>query len=81
LLKSLSAVLPKASGIHWNRKLTQRENDIMAHLCRHETDKEIATHLHISETSVRTHLRHIYKKLKVHTREQAAASLSARGDN
>jgi DNA-binding NarL/FixJ family response regulator len=52
--------------------LTPREQELLALLSRGYEDKEIATRLGISAWTVRGHLKHIFGKLKVHTRTQAA---------
>ncbi len=50
---------------------TQRESEILELLSQRLHDKEIAKHLGISLTTVKSHLRHLYQKLDVHNRQQA----------
>jgi two-component system NarL family response regulator len=52
--------------------LTQRESDILSALSRGLTDREIAQQLSISVRTVQSHLAHIYEKLHVHSRTEAA---------
>jgi NarL family two-component system response regulator LiaR len=52
-------------------ELTQREQEILRHLTRGCTNKEIAQDLFISEKTVKTHLNSIFRKLKVTRRLQA----------
>lgn len=52
--------------------LTQRENEILRYLIQGHSNQEIGQHLVISETTVKNHLAHIFKKLKVSNRTQAA---------
>lgn len=52
--------------------LTQRELDIISALSRGLTDREIAQQLFISVRTVQSHLAHIYEKLHVHSRTEAA---------
>ena len=47
--------------------------EILALLAEGCPDKEIASRLFISTATVRTHLMHIYEKLHVHCRAEAAA--------
>ena len=54
-------------------KLTKRELEILALLAEGCPNKEIASRLFISTATVRTHLMHIYEKLHVHCRTEAAA--------
>ena len=60
-------------------KLTPREHEILELLARGSLYKEIAYQLGISLPTVRTHLRHIYEKLHVQTRTEAAAKYFGRG--
>ncbi|WP_099332655.1 helix-turn-helix transcriptional regulator [Actinomyces minihominis] len=59
--------------------LTKRERQILFHLDSVETLKEIAETLYISENTVRTHVKSIYKKLGVSKRSDAVAVGGARG--
>ena len=52
--------------------LTQRELDILSALSHGLTDREIAQRLFISVRTVQSHLAHIYEKLHVHSRTEAA---------
>lgn len=51
--------------------LTPREQQVFDYLCKGNVDKEIATALGISPWTVRSHLKHIFEKLKVHSRIEA----------
>jgi DNA-binding NarL/FixJ family response regulator len=53
-------------------KLTKREQEILALLSKGSLYKEISDTLGISVTTVRTHLKHIYEKLHVQSRTEAA---------
>jgi DNA-binding NarL/FixJ family response regulator len=53
-------------------KLTKREAEILALLSKGFLYKEISDSLGISVTTVRTHLKHIYEKLHVQSRTEAA---------
>jgi DNA-binding NarL/FixJ family response regulator len=54
-------------------KLTAREQEILALLARGYLYKEIGERLNISMSTVSTHLVHIYEKLHVQSRTEAAA--------
>ncbi|MEW2252155.1 response regulator transcription factor [Streptomyces sp. NPDC006975] len=53
--------------------ITPRERDILTHLSRGLGNRDIARALHISEATVKTHLRRIYDKLGVDTRAGAVS--------
>jgi len=58
--------------------LTAREREIIQHVSRGLTNREIAAHLVVSTNTVRSHLDHIYEKLGVHTRTAAVAAATTR---
>ena len=51
--------------------LSQRESDVLALVALGRRNKQIAIELEITENTVETHLKGIFKKLKVHTRVEA----------
>ena len=53
--------------------LTERESELLSLLSTGMTNRELGTHLYISENTVKTQLRHLYAKLSVRNRAQAAA--------
>ena len=53
--------------------LSAREMEILALLAEGLSNKEIGAQLHISSATVRTHLMHVYEKLHVRCRTEAAA--------
>ena len=59
--------------------LTPRELDILAELARGNTDREIAAKFVLSEGTVKTHIRHILKKLGARNRTQAVAKVLRKG--
>jgi DNA-binding NarL/FixJ family response regulator len=64
---------PKASDGHGTEQLSAREMEILALVAEGCPNKEVATRLFISNATVRTHLMHIYEKLHVRCRTEAAA--------
>ncbi len=53
-------------------KLTPREREILGHLARGASNKEIARGLNLAESTVKIHIQNILKKLGVASRVQAA---------
>ncbi|MEO0733032.1 MAG: response regulator transcription factor [Bacteroidota bacterium] len=51
--------------------LSEREREVLALLCDGESYRGIAERLFISGHTVRTHIKHIYEKLHVHSRAEA----------
>lgn len=54
-------------------KVTDRERDVLQLLVQGATNRDIAGRLHISENTVKVHLRNILDKLHLRNRQQAAA--------
>jgi two-component system NarL family response regulator len=59
--------------------LTSREQDVLTLLARGKSNKEIATSLSITETTVKSHLRSVFTKLRVLSRTEAIAAATKRG--
>lgn len=59
--------------------LTERETDVLRLLAQGQSNKEIAINLHISMTTVRSHVSNILMKLNVSNRTQAALVAMERG--
>ena len=53
-------------------QLTERETDVLRLLAQGQSNQEIARNLHISDTTVRSHVSNILMKLGVSNRTQAA---------
>lgn len=53
-------------------KLSPRERDILALLAKGESNKEIARHLDLAESTVKIHVQNVLKKLQLSSRVQAA---------
>jgi DNA-binding NarL/FixJ family response regulator len=60
------------------RLLTARESEILKLLAKGYLYKEIAEHLGVSMSTVRTHISAVYEKLHVHSRTEAAMKLAGR---
>jgi DNA-binding CsgD family transcriptional regulator len=61
--------------------LSPREREICELLVQGRTNREIAQTLFISESTTKVHLRHIFEKLAVHTRAEAAAAYLGHSTN
>ncbi|HEX6506143.1 MAG TPA: response regulator transcription factor, partial [Chloroflexota bacterium] len=53
--------------------LTERESEILRMVVEGKANKVIASRLGLSEGTIKSHLRNIYRKLRVQTRAEAAA--------
>jgi DNA-binding CsgD family transcriptional regulator len=53
--------------------LTSRELEVLARLQQRRSNAQIAADLHVSIETVRTHARHIYRKLGVGSRRELLA--------
>jgi len=61
---------PARRGPH---ALTQRELDVLIEVARGLGDKEIAAKLYLAESTVKSHLRAVYRRLRLRNRAHAAA--------
>jgi two-component system response regulator DegU len=59
--------------------LTKRELEVLEKIVSGLIDKEIAGNLHISEHTVRSHIKNIYRKMGVSTKAQAAVKALTKG--
>jgi DNA-binding NarL/FixJ family response regulator len=58
--------------------LTERESELLSLLSTGMTNRELGSQLYVSENTIKTQLRHLYAKLDVRNRAQAA-SLAGQG--
>lgn len=59
--------------------LTDREMTVLQQLTHGQSTREIAQEIHVSEETVKTYLKHIFKKLGVRDRTEAVAEAFRRG--
>jgi two-component system nitrate/nitrite response regulator NarL len=59
--------------------LSPREREILLHIARGASNKEIARELAIAETTVKIHVQHILRKLGLNSRVQAAVFATGHG--
>lgn len=67
----------RTDGVCTNVPLSRRKTEILRHICKGYSNKEIAARLCISEQTVKTHCNHLYKKFGVSNRLQLALCLSS----
>ena len=65
--------LEEPSGLSETERLSPREMEILALVAKGRANKEIGSKLNITSGTVRIHLSHIYEKLHVRCRTEAAA--------
>ncbi|WP_353418984.1 response regulator transcription factor [Staphylococcus warneri] len=61
-----------SSKPHFTNKLSKRETEVLKEMVKGKTNKEIANTLFVSEKTIKTHVSHIFSKLQVSDRTQAA---------
>ena len=64
---------------HATPQLTLRERSVLAMLCRYDRVPQVADALFVQPDTVRKHLRHIYRKLGVHSLHRAILRALALG--
>ena len=80
VLNNEKIIHPKAKNVidamhekpHFNNKLSKREMEVLKEMVKGKTNKDIAKSLFVSEKTVKTHVSHIFNKLQVTDRTQAA---------
>ena len=60
----------EGGNMFWVKELSGRERQVSVLVARELTNEQIGETLHISELTVKTHLRNIYSKTDVHDRGQ-----------
>jgi DNA-binding NarL/FixJ family response regulator len=53
--------------------LSEREHEVLTRLCAGDSYKEIAEKLFVTEETIRSHIKNIYRKLEVHSKSEAVA--------
>ncbi len=71
-------LLERVEALSAERGLTPREREILALIAQGEEAPAIEGELFLSHNTLKTHLRHIYAKLGVHTRAEALELLGVR---
>ncbi|MGH2694221.1 MAG: response regulator transcription factor [Actinomycetota bacterium] len=61
------------------RALTDRELTVLQELAHGNSTREVAEHIYVSEETVKTYLKQIFRKLDVHDRTEAVAEAFRRG--
>lgn len=67
----------KAEVLATKRGLTERETEVMLLFCRGRSRKMVADMLSLSESTVGGHLRHVYEKAGVHSRQALLDAIEA----
>ena len=65
--------MSSTAGHRAQSRLSERELSVLRHIARGLTDQEIAGAVGISEFTVKTHVRRIYRKLAAKNRAHAVA--------
>jgi DNA-binding NarL/FixJ family response regulator len=60
-------------------ELTERERDVLAAVAHGLSDKEIAARLFLSESTIKTHLKNLYRRFNLRNRAHAAVFACERG--
>lgn len=75
VVADVGAVGRPAVGRQWPGRdmgLTEREAEVLAHISQGKRTREIADALYLSVNSIKTHTQHLYRKINVTSRTEAA---------
>lgn len=79
LAPAVASRLMRRAQMPTREVLTGREIEILAHVARGRSNREIGAALHVSEATVKSHLVHIFGKLRVQDRTEAVTVALDRG--
>jgi len=80
LLADVKRSAPPSAEPPWpGEPLTESETRVLRYLPTHLGAPEIAAELYLSANTVKTHLRHLYRKLGAHSRQEAVQRARAIG--
>ena len=68
---SIAKKVVESFQINYDNPLSEREQEVLLLLSQGKTYSSIALELFIAKTTVRAHIRNIYDKLHVNTKEEA----------
>jgi DNA-binding CsgD family transcriptional regulator len=77
-LPSMEAPVDEAERVQMlaqEKGLTGKEREVLARMLAGQSRREIAAELHVSENTVKTHVKHVYEKLGVCGREEILSLL------
>lgn len=95
LVSRWGAVLKDPQALSWENKsrigtkcnelgktfgLTSREEEILVLLAQGKKNAEIAKELYVAPSTVKTHIKHVYQKLEVHSRRELALLVGVQPD-
>jgi two-component system NarL family response regulator len=79
LMGELSAALRRADRHGASESLTRRELQVLTLVADGLPNRAVASELHISENTVKNHMRNVHEKLGVHTRTEAVVKAARDG--
>ena len=64
------ALVDRCDAISKEKGLSAREQEVLLLLAQHKTISDIENELIVANGTVKAHIRHIYQKLDIHSREE-----------
>ena len=74
-----NALVSACAELARERNLSQREEEVLLLLAQHKTARDIEHELCVANGTAKAHIRHVYQKLDIHTREELFERVGVRG--
>ena len=69
-MEERNALVGACAALAKERNLSQREEEVLLLLAQHKTARDIERELCVANGTAKAHIRHVYQKLDIHTREE-----------
>ncbi len=76
-IEDRGSLMRACAALAASRNLSQREEEVLSLLAQHKTARDIEHELCVANGTAKAHIRHVYQKLDIHTREELFVMVEA----